>query len=173
MSATHDSAAPRDGATSRDPLDRVADVALALAATALILLALVEMWQVFARYVLNDSPSWTEPVAILCMNVAMMLGASAGVHAQRHFGFYIGLHSAPPPVRRLLLAFSRAVQTGVGMMLAVWGIRLSAATWDIPMAGVPLPQGVAYLPLSIGGLLIAAFALNLLLRATDVRTEGG
>jgi len=72
-----------------------------------------------------------------------------------------------------LLAFSRAVQTGVGTMLAVWGMRLSGATWDIPMAGVPLPQGAAYLPLSIGGLLIAAFALNLLLRAPDIRTEGG
>ena len=173
MSAARESALPNEGATGRDPLDRVADVALSLAATALVLLALVEMWQVFARYVLNDSPSWTEPVAILCMNAAMMLGASAGVHAQRHFGFFIGLHSAPPPVRRVLLAFSRAIQAGVGAMLAVWGIRLSAATWDIPMAGVSLPQGAAYLPLSIGGLLIAAFALNLLLRAPDVRTEGG
>jgi TRAP-type C4-dicarboxylate transport system permease small subunit len=58
-------------------------------------------------------------------------------------------------------------------MLAVWGIRLSAATWGIPMAGVALPQGAAYLPLAIGGLLIAVFAFNLLLRAPDVRTEGG
>ena len=173
MSATHESTAPQASASGRDPLDRVADIALSLAAAALVLLALVEMWQVFARYVLNDSPSWTEPVAILCMNAAMMLGASAGVHAQRHFGFFIGLHSAPLPVRRVLLAFSRAVQAGVGTMLAVWGMRLSAATWGIPMAGVSLPQGAAYLPLSIGGLLIAAFALNLLLRAPDVRTEGG
>ena len=172
MSATPESTVPNEVTKGRDPLDRVADVALSIAAAALVLLAVVELWQVFARYVLNDSPSWTEPVAILCMNAAMMLGASAGVHAQRHFGFFIGLHSAPPPVRRVLLAFSRAVQAGVGTMLAIWGIRLSAATWNIPMAGVSLPQGAAYLPLSVGGLLIAAFALNLLLRAPDIRVEG-
>jgi TRAP-type C4-dicarboxylate transport system permease small subunit len=73
----------------------------------------------------------------------------------------------------VLLAFSRAVQAGVGTMLAVWGVRLSAATWNIPMAGLSLPQGAAYVPLSVGGLLIAAFALNLLLRAPDIRAEGG
>ena len=40
---------------------------------------LVEAWQVFARYVLNDSPGWTEPVALLLLNIAMMFGAAVGV----------------------------------------------------------------------------------------------
>lgn len=172
MSTAGETVATGSAAAPRDPLDRIADGALLLAVAALVVLALVEMWQVFARYVLNDSPSWTEPVAILCMNVAMMMGAAVGVHAQRHFGFFIAVHAAPPPVRRVLLAFSRALQAGVGLMLAVWGIRLCAATWDVPLAGVALPQGVTYLPLSAGGLLIAAFALNLLARAPDVRAEG-
>lgn len=156
----------------REPLDAVANVALGTAALALVLLSLVEMWQVFARYVLNDSPSWTEPVAILCLNVAMMFGAAAGVHQERHFGFFIGVHAAPRPLRRLLLAFSRLLQAAVGLMLAVWGFRLCAATWDIRLAGVDLPQGATYLPLSLGGLLVAAFAVNLLLRAPDLRREG-
>jgi TRAP-type C4-dicarboxylate transport system permease small subunit len=64
------------------------------------------------------------------------------------------------------------LQAGVGLMLAAWGVRLCAATWDVPLAGVALPQGATYLPLTIGGLLIAAFALNLLVRAPDVRAEG-
>jgi TRAP-type C4-dicarboxylate transport system permease small subunit len=172
MSAPGEAVAAGSATTPRDPLDRVADGALLLAVSALVVLALVEMWQVFARYVLNDSPSWTEPVAILCMNVAMMMGAAVGVHAQRHFGFFIAVHAAPLPVRRVLLAFSRALQAGVGLMLAAWGVRLCAATWDVPLAGVALPQGATYLPLTIGGLLIAAFALNLLVRAPDVRAEG-
>jgi TRAP-type C4-dicarboxylate transport system permease small subunit len=150
----------------------MADLTLAFAAVALVLLALVEIWQVFARYVLNDSPSWTEPVAVLCMNIAMMLGAAAGVHAQRHFGFFVGIHAAPLRLRRVLLALSRAVQAGVGLMLAGWGLRLSAETWDVPMAGVALPQGASYVPLWVGGALIAVFALDLLLRAPDLQAEG-
>ena len=38
-------------------LDRLADAVVALAALALVGLVAVQGWQVFARYVLNDSPS--------------------------------------------------------------------------------------------------------------------
>ncbi len=157
---------------SAAPLARLAEAALLLAAASLVLLALVELWQVFARYVLNDSPSWTEPVAVLCMNAAMMLGAAVGVHAQRHFGFYIGVHAAPAGLRRAMLALSRAVQAGVGLMLTTWGLRMSIETWDVPLAGVAAPQGLTYLPLWLGGLLITVFAVDLLLRAPDVQKEG-
>jgi TRAP-type C4-dicarboxylate transport system permease small subunit len=150
----------------------VANAALALAAASLVLLALVQLWQVFARYALNDSPSWTEPVAILCMNTAMMLGAAAGVHAQRHFSFYMGVAAAPPGLRRALVAFSRLVQLGVGLLLAVWGSHLAIDSWDVPLAGIAIPQGINYLPLSVGGLLIAAFAADLLRRGPDLPLEG-
>lgn len=169
MSVTGDAAVPP---ADRDRLAGVANAALATSATAVVLLVVVQLWQVFARYVLNDSPSWTEPVALLCMNTAMMLGAAAGVHGQRHFGFFIGVATAPPRLRRALLAFSRAVQAAVGCMLAFWGVRLSIETWDVPIAGIALPQGVSYMPLWVGGGLIALFAIDLLLRAPDLRTEG-
>ena len=165
--------APGADAVRPGRVRRAADLTLVFAAVALVLLAVVEIWQVFARYVLNDSPSWTEPVAVLCMNAAMMLGAAAGVHAQRHFGFFVGIHAAPPPVRRILLALSRSVQAGVGLMLAGWGFRLSLETWDVPMAGIALPQGASFVPLWVGGALIALFALDLLLRVLDLQAEGG
>nr|MBP8908295.1 TRAP transporter small permease [Pseudoxanthomonas sp.] len=41
------------------------------AAIALVGLVLVQSWQVFTRYVLNDSPSWTEPVTLLLLATAM------------------------------------------------------------------------------------------------------
>lgn len=153
-------------------LDRIARNALYLAGLSLIALAVVEGWQVFARYVLNRSPSWTEPVAVLLMNLAMMLGAAYGVRAETHFSFLLGVHAAPPPLRRLLLALARFVQAAVGLMLAGWGLRLALYAWDVPMAGAPLPQGVAFLPLCLGGALFAVFALDNLVRAPDLRLPG-
>ena len=44
---------------------RVARWALMCGGVALVVMAAVEAWQVFARYVINDSPGWTEPVALL------------------------------------------------------------------------------------------------------------
>ena len=32
--------------------------------------------------------------------------------------------------------------------------------WDYPMAGAPLPQGIVFLPLCLGGALIALFSLE-------------
>ena len=48
----------------------------------------------------------------------------------------------------------------VGGMFVVAGARLVSESWGYPMAGAPLPQGVVYLPICIGGALIVLFALE-------------
>ena len=146
---------------------RLASLALLIAGLALIILAVVQIWQVFARYVLNQPPAWTEPVAVLLMNVAMMLSAASAVQAEAHFGFFIGLSASPPRLRRVLLALSRALQCGVGLLFLVWGARLAAANWDASMAGLALPQGAVFLPLCLGGLLVALFAAERLALGGD------
>ena len=60
-------------------LDGLASLAMTLAGIALVAMALVQAWQVFARYVLNDSPGWTEPLALLLMSFAVMFGAAVAV----------------------------------------------------------------------------------------------
>jgi len=141
-------------------LDVVDRGALIVACFGLAGMALVQGWQVFARYVLNDSPSWTEPLALLCMSTTMMLGAACGVRANRHFGFFILVETVQLKVRTLLLATTSLVAAAIGLMLAVWGAKMVGDTWDYPIAGAPFPQGVAYLPLCVGGLLIAIFAVE-------------
>ena len=123
----------------------------------------VEAWQVFARYVLNNSPSWTEPVALVLMSTTMMLGAAVGVRSNRHFGFFIVAQNASPPVRRVLHVTSRLIAVAIGIMFAVWGGEMLIDAWDYPMAGAPLPQGVVFLPMCLGGVLIAIFAFEQML----------
>jgi TRAP-type C4-dicarboxylate transport system permease small subunit len=146
----------------------VARCAIALACVALIAMTLIEAWQVFARYVLNDSPSWTEPVALLLMSAAMMLGAAAGVRNDAHFGFFLLVHLAAPPIRTVLVSISRLIVMGVGSLLAYWGGVLLADGWGVRMAGAPLPQGLYFLPICVGGILIALFAFERLLVAPAV-----
>ncbi|HVH35911.1 MAG TPA: TRAP transporter small permease subunit, partial [Tahibacter sp.] len=67
-------------------LPRAARAALLAAGMALVSLAAVQAWQVIARYVLNDSPGWTEPLALLLLNTAMSLGAAAAVQQRQRFG---------------------------------------------------------------------------------------
>lgn len=138
----------------------LASAATACACIALVGMTLVEAWQVYARYVLNNSPSWTEPVVLLLMSAAMMFGAAAGVRTESHFGFFIALHVAPPRVRIVLLTISRLVVVSIGGMLAFWGFVLMADDWRIPMAAAPLPQGLVFLPIALGGSLIALFGIE-------------
>jgi TRAP-type C4-dicarboxylate transport system permease small subunit len=139
--------------------------ATAIACVSLVAMTLIEAWQVFARYVLNDSPVWTEPVVLLMMSVAMMFGAAAGVRAEAHFGFFVAVHVAPPRVRAVLLGVSRLIVFAIGAVLAFWGTVLLVDGWSIPMAGAPLPQGLFFLPIGLGGALISVFALERLLTA--------
>jgi TRAP-type C4-dicarboxylate transport system permease small subunit len=148
-------------------LDTLAQVCLKLAAASLIALAGVQGWQVFARYVLNAPPSWTEPFSLLLMNVTMFLGAAAGVHTEAHFGFFIAVESAPAKLRRALNAISRVVIASIGALIAVWGAVLVRDGWDINVAGAPLSQGLSYVPLVAGGSMIVLFSLGGLVRAAD------
>ena len=138
----------------------LARAAIGIAGVALVAMAGIQAWQVFARYVLNDPPSWTEPLALLCMSTTMMFGAAAGVHAGRHFGFFIVVEHARPQLQRLMQLVARLIATAVGVLFALWGGEMMIDAWDYSMAGAPLPQGMAYMPLCLGGGLITLFAIE-------------
>ncbi len=141
-------------------LDPIASATIAIAGVSIIGMAVVQGWQVFARYVLNSAPSWTEPMALFFMATTMMFGAAAGVRSSRHFGFFILVESVRPPVRRALRILAALIAAGTGLMLAIWGGEMMIDAWDYRMAGAPLPQGFAFMPLCIGGALIAVFAIE-------------
>ena len=142
----------------------LARAVIGIAGVALVAMAGIQAWQVFARYVLNDPPSWTEPLALLCMSTTMMFGAAAGVHAGRHFGFFIVVERARPQMRRLMQLVARLIATAVGVLFALWGGEMMIDAWDYEIAGAPLPQGIMFLPLCLGGVLIAIFSIEQLIR---------
>lgn len=161
----HAPAPPDRAAGARGPLARLATACVTLAALALCLMAAVQGWQVFARYALNDSPSWTEPAALLLMNAAMMFGAAAGVRAGAHFGFFLLPQTARGGTRRALLALSHGLTAAISVLLSIWAARLVIDGWDVPIAGAPLPQGLSFVPLACAGALMAAFAIEQLIGA--------
>ena len=149
---------------SSSRLAPLARLAIGIAGVALVAMAGIQAWQVFARYVMNDAPSWTEPLALLCMSTTMMFGAAAGVHAGRHFGFFIVVEHARPAVKRLMQLVARVIATLVGVLFALWGGEMMLDAWDYEIAGAPLPQGIMFVPLCLGGVLIALFSIEQLLR---------
>ena len=151
-------------ATKPSALAPLARITIAVAGVALVAMAGIQAWQVFARYVLDNPPSWTEPLALLCMSTTLMFGAAAGVHSGKHFGFFIAVEHARPSLRRLMQTVARLIAAVVGILFALWGGEMMIDAWDYEIAGAPLPQGIMFLPLCLGGALIAIFSIEQLIR---------
>ena len=141
------------------PLRSVATVALAIACGALVALAVVEVWQVVARYVLDSPVAWTEPVALLLLKVALMLGAAVGVRQETHFRFALGA-AAAGRWRNAIEALGRLATAAIGIVFAAWAASLMLATWELKAPGAPLPVGLNFAPFVAGGALIALFAFE-------------
>ena len=144
-------------------LDGLATLALGLAGFALVAMALVQAWQVFARYVLNDSPGWTEPLALLLMSFAVMFGAAIAVRRETHFAFQTLRDAAPGRAQWLMKSISRLIAAASGAGLMALGGTLMVDEWPVAMAGAPLPSGLKFAGLCIGGALILLFSLERLL----------
>jgi TRAP-type C4-dicarboxylate transport system permease small subunit len=138
---------------------RLAYAATVLAAAGLLGMVAAQGWQVLARYALNASPSWTEPLTLVFLSTTLAFGAAAGVHARSHFSFPLLVLMLPLAWQRRMAQLSALVTAGIGLLMAWYGAQLA---WDglfIPMAGAPLPQSAAFIPLALGGALMALFAL--------------
>ena len=141
-------------------VSRLGHASLSIAALAMGGLVFTQLWQVIGRYLFNETPGWTETISILLMNAAMMFGAAGGVQAGAHFGFTLGIDQLPPAVSRVMHVLGQLLIGVLGIAIALYGWRLMAGTWAVKVAGAPLPQGLVYAPLFLGGLLIAVFAFE-------------
>lgn len=143
----------------------VARASTVLAALGLFGMVITQGWQVLARYALNASPSWTEPLTLICLTTTLAFGAAAGVHARSHFRFPLLVMLLPAAGQRAFARLSALIVIAIGLLLAVYGLQLGVDGLDVRLAGAPLPQGSVYFPLALGGALMSLFELPQLLRA--------
>lgn len=144
-------------------LDELTRIVLGIAGTSLAVMALVQAWQVFARYVMNDSPGWTEPLALLLMSVLVMFGAAVAVRRETHFAFTSLQDSLPGSGRRWARTISRLIAAASGAAMMFYGGTLMIDDWPVAMAGAPLPSGLRFAGLAFGGALILLFSIERLL----------
>ena len=62
---------------------------------------------------------------------------------------------------------ARLIATAIGLMLALWGGEMMIDAWGFRMAGAPLPQGIVFLPMCLGGALIVIFSLERMFSKRD------
>ena len=141
-------------------LNTINKLALWISGIGLVLMTIFIAYQVFSRYVLNDSPSWTEAVSTMLMTWFIFLGAAVGVRERYHLGFDVLLLAANDRVRFIMRTASDLVVLAFGLGMIVYGMQLVIRTWDATIPILNVPGGFTYFPIVAGGVLICLFTLE-------------
>ena len=142
-----------------------ADVLVKVSAFGLVLMTAIVGWQVFGRYVLNSTPSWSEEAALTLMIWFVSLAAAAGVRQGFHIRIVAVEDAVPAGVRKIMQLASNLVVAACGLAMLVWGGELVVLTWDHVIPSLGISRGLAYLGLPISGALMALYAVE---RALEV-----
>ena len=153
-------------------LGALSHAALWIASVGMIAMTAMVALQVFSRYVLNSSPSWTEAASIMVMSWFIFLGAAVGVRENFHMGFDVLVHFLPESTAPWMRAISDVSVVVFGLGMVVYGLQLTIDTWTAVIPVLHLPGGFTYMPIVAGGVLMVLFALErLVLRASGIRVD--
>lgn len=140
-----------------------ANVLLYAAAGGLVLMTVIVGWQVFGRYVLNSSPSWSEQASLTLMIWYVAFAAAAGVREGFHIRIVAVEAAVSPRLAKGMRLASNLVVMLCGIAMAVWGGELVARTWTHVIPSLGISRGFAYLGLPIAGVLIVLFGFERIL----------
>ena len=140
-------------------LDKLSDWLIRLSAAGLVLMTIVIGWQVFGRFVLQSSPSWSEQVALLLMIWYVLFAAAAGVKEGFHIRISLLEDISSPALSHKIRLFLHILVAVFGLILLVYGAQLVWLVRDHVIPSLGLSRGIAYIPLPVTGLLILIFSL--------------
>lgn len=136
-----------------------------LGSIALVVLVATFGWLVFGRYVLNETPTWVEQLALVLICYITFLGAAVGIHEQSHLGVTLVRDALPPKQRQLLLLMTDFVLAVFGGVMLVASLELFQFGWStlLPMLNIPESIRTAS-AVACGGLMVIFAGARVLLR---------
>jgi TRAP-type C4-dicarboxylate transport system permease small subunit len=149
----------------------LARVLLKVAVAGLMAIVACVIYQVFGRYVMNDTPTWAEALALVLVIWVTMFGAAVGVRDAGHIGMESLLVLVPERVRRKLELVIHALVGTFGALMAYNGAVLAVSVMDYKIPTLGISEGLNHVPVAIAGVLILLFSIEhivALLHGTEV-----
>jgi len=139
---------------------RLSRWAMYIACTCLAGLLGVVVYGVVLRYVFNNAPPYVEQVALLLVISVAMFGAAAGVRDAGHIGLdsLVAMLSARVQFWCSIAVYILSIVFGLALLAGSAEMGISTYASTIPTLG--LSEAFRYLPVLLGGLLIAVFSLE-------------
>ncbi|MGQ3047646.1 MAG: TRAP transporter small permease [Niveispirillum sp.] len=137
---------------------------IGLAGLGLVAMTAIVSWQVFGRFILNSSPSWSEQAALTLMIWFVTLAAAVGVREGFHIRITAVEDAVSPGIRKAMQVLAELVVGGIGAAMLFWGGDLVIRTWGHVIPSLGLSRGFAYLGIPLAGGLIVLFTLERILK---------
>ncbi len=142
----------------------IARVALWISVAGLVLMTAAIAAQVFFRYILNDSLTWSEPASVMMMGWFIFLGAAVGIREGYHLSFDVLLYFLSDKVKLKLYSVSDCVVVFFGGCMVWFGTALAERTMHNKLPSLGISGAFDFIPIVGGGALLVIFALERLAR---------
>ena len=117
-------------------------------------------WQVFGRYVLNNTPTWAESLALLLVIYVTMFGVAVGVRDAGHIGLESFLVLAPDWLRLKMEYLIHVLILLFGVAMAWNCVLLAESVWGYRLPTLWISEGWRYVPATIAGVLMVMFSIE-------------
>ena len=141
-------------------LDIISQICTIVTGIMLVVLTVIFGWLVFGRYVLNATPTWVEQVSLLLIVYIGFLGASVGIHKKTHLGVAVFREISPKPVQRLFELVTHLLLAGFGLIMTIYGYKLTAFKWATEIPLLHVTEGLRSLPVVLSGIFIFLFSIG-------------
>lgn len=132
-----------------------------LVITAVAILVVDVLWQVFTRYVLKNPSKWTEELATFLLIWVSLLGAAVALNRGAHLGidYFVGKLSPKMRIYTELFAFTCIMLFSL-LVMVFGGIVLVRTTFHLrqisPALGIQM--GYVYLAVPISGIFLVFYS---------------
>lgn len=138
----------------------LAKFCMVVAVIGLMAIVVCVLTQVFGRYVLNDTPTWAEALALVLVLWVTMFGAAVGVRDAGHIGMESLLVWLSEEKRRYFEMLIHFLSGLFGAMMAWQGTVLAESVMGYKIPTLGIPEGFNHLPVAVAGVLIVLFSIE-------------
>lgn len=114
---------------------------------------------VFGRYIFNHVPRWSEQFALFCMIWFAMFSIALAVRDDSHVKMEVVDNLVSKEVLLGFKLFGMLCNIVFGVIMVVFGTKLSILTWPTKLSALRISTGIQYFSSVAGGFFIITNAL--------------
>ena len=139
---------------------RIANLFQKLGVLGLVLRIIAVAYQVFGRYVLNNTPTWAESLALLLVLYVTMLGCAVGVRDAGHIGMELLGDLVPQSWQKPVELLIHSLTLLFGALMAWNCAQMFESVRSYMIPTLHISESFRYVPLVLAGCLIVLFSIE-------------